>query len=201
MKLLAIISADVEIIDLARDCGFTVVGVFDPNSAAPCLGLPVLGSDDRWAEVRKDRPGIQAALALDPPRLREKAAAHYGFDHLVSLIAADAYVASSARIGPGCLLQRGVKIMSNAAVGAACKINVNATVHHDSSVGDYCTLAPGALLLGGVRVEERVFIGAAAVILPKIRIGRDATIGAGAVVVKDVLPGITVAGVPARELK
>ena len=44
-------------------------------------------------------------------------------------------------------------------------------------------------------------IGSGAVILGGIRIGRDALIGAGAVVTRDVAPGETVAGVPARLLR
>lgn len=48
---------------------------------------------------------------------------------------------------------------------------------------------------------KRCFIGAGAIILGPIRIGDDAKIGAGALVLKDVAPGTTVVGVPAREVK
>jgi UDP-3-O-[3-hydroxymyristoyl] glucosamine N-acyltransferase len=40
---------------------------------------------------------------------------------------------------------------------------------------------------------------AGATILPRIAIGADAVVAAGAVVVRDVPPGATVMGVPARE--
>lgn len=48
------------------------------------------------------------------------------------------------------------------------------------------------------RIENGVSIGAGAIILPGIAIGQGATIGAGAVVTKDIPPGVTVVGNPAR---
>ncbi|HAU37771.1 MAG TPA: N-acetyltransferase [Phycisphaerales bacterium] len=50
-------------------------------------------------------------------------------------------------------------------------------------------------------VEDDVSIGSGAIILCGIRLGAGCSIGAGAVVTKDVAPGETVCGVPARVLK
>ncbi len=47
-------------------------------------------------------------------------------------------------------------------------------------------------------VERGASIGSGAVILGGVRIGARALVGAGAVVTRDVSPGETVAGVPAR---
>jgi acetyltransferase-like isoleucine patch superfamily enzyme len=47
-------------------------------------------------------------------------------------------------------------------------------------------------------IEDGVSIGGGAVILPGIRIGAGAMVGAGAVVTKDVPPGATVVGNPAK---
>lgn len=50
------------------------------------------------------------------------------------------------------------------------------------------------------RIGEEVFIGAGARIIGDIEVGDRAKIGANAVVVKDVAPGSSVGGVPAREI-
>ena len=49
-----------------------------------------------------------------------------------------------------------------------------------------------------VRIGANVWIGGGAIILPGITIGDNAIIGAGSVVTRDVLPGSTVVGNPAR---
>jgi maltose O-acetyltransferase len=51
-----------------------------------------------------------------------------------------------------------------------------------------------------VTIGRNVWIGGGALILPGVTVGDDAIIGAGAVVTRDVAPGATVAGTPARPL-
>lgn len=52
-----------------------------------------------------------------------------------------------------------------------------------------------------VTIGRNVWIGASAMILPGISVGDDAIVGAGSVVTRDVPPGATIAGNPARVLK
>jgi maltose O-acetyltransferase len=51
-----------------------------------------------------------------------------------------------------------------------------------------------------IRLGANVWIGGGAIILPGVTVGDDAIIGAGAVVTKDVAPGTTVGGNPARPI-
>jgi maltose O-acetyltransferase len=51
-----------------------------------------------------------------------------------------------------------------------------------------------------VTVGANVWIGGGALLMPGVTIGDDAVIGAGAVVTRDVAPGATVVGNPARPL-
>lgn len=50
-----------------------------------------------------------------------------------------------------------------------------------------------------VVIGKNVWIGGGAIILPGVTLGDDAVIGAGSVVTRDVAPGATVMGNPARE--
>ena len=52
-----------------------------------------------------------------------------------------------------------------------------------------------------VRIGPFAWIGGGAIILPGVTVGEDAVIGAGSVVTRDVPPGTTVAGNPARKLR
>ena len=76
--------------------------------------------------------------------------------------------------------------------GGAGSVNYE-TLHH--------FLSPGVHVSGRVTIGEDVFIGTGAVIVERLTIGKGAIIGAGAVVTKNVEPGVTAVGVPARPLE
>ena len=112
-----------------------------------------------------------------------------------------AVVEGSAAVGAGTYLAPFVVVMPNAVVGRNVVVCTHASIDHDCVVGDHAYISPGVNLAGGVRVGESVFLGTNATVLPQLEIGAHATIGAGAVVTRNVAPGATVAGVPARGMK
>ena len=74
------------------------------------------------------------------------------------------------------------------------------TVIRDS---DHARPRGSALHLGhhqssAIKIGNDVWLGAHATVLRGVQVGDGATVGAGAVVTRDVLPGTTVTGVPAR---
>ncbi len=77
-------------------------------------------------------------------------------------------------------------------------------VNLDVRVGASCRIHQG-VTLGSLRgrsptIGDRVMIGANACVLGGVTVGDDVAIGAGAVVLHDVQDGVTVAGVPARQV-
>ncbi len=65
---------------------------------------------------------------------------------------------------------------------------------------DPAARAEGLELGRPIRIGRDVWIGGGALVLPGVTVGDGATIGAGAVVTRDVPPGVTVVGNPARQM-
>jgi UDP-2-acetamido-3-amino-2,3-dideoxy-glucuronate N-acetyltransferase len=126
-------------------------------------------------------------------------------------------IGDNTRIGPF------VEIQGGAVVGANCKVQSHAficdgvEIHDEVFVGHgvlfindkrpHATTADGELQTGAdwellhTVVERRATLGSGAVVMGGVRIGEGALVGAGAVVTRDVAPGETVAGSPARPLR
>ncbi len=105
-----------------------------------------------------------------------------------------------------CGFERGVVICAgvigtvNLVFSEFSMLNLSCTVGHEAEIGAYAALNPTVNLSGGVVLGREVLVGTGAQILQYVRIGDGASIGAGAVVTKNVSPGITVVGIPARPL-
>jgi len=115
-------------------------------------------------------------------------------------IAPQAFVDPNAKLGIGVVLTPHCAILPNATIGNNCHLCVACTVDHDSILGEGVYLSPGVNLAGAVVIDEGAFVGTNATVGPGVHIGAWAKVGAGAVVLRDVAPGDTVAGVPARSL-
>ncbi len=141
-------------------------------------------------------------VAIGDPELRagiDRRCAGLGL-HSPVLVHPAATVGSDVKLGPGSVLMAGARITTNVRTGRSLQLNVNASVSHDVRIGDYVTISPGCSVNGNVQLGDSVFLGTGSVVIPGIKIGANVMVGAGAVVIRDVLPGVTAVGVPAKPL-
>lgn len=103
-------------------------------------------------------------------------------------------------LGAGTVVCAGVRLTTNIVVGRHVHLNLNVTVGHDTTIGDHVSINPLASISGDCHLEDGVLVGVAGVVLNGLRVGADATVGGSACAVRDVAPGTTVVGVPAKPL-
>lgn len=171
-------------------------------------GLRINGYEVRGLEeAREAFPDAGMVVAVGDPQLRKRLsqrAADAGFQ-FVTLVAPTARFSRWITIGEGTIICAGATLTTNVRVGRHVQVNLACTVGHDVVLEDFATLLPGAHVSGRVHIGEGAVLGTGASIIngtsdKPLMIGEDAVIGAGSCVTRDVAPGETVFGVPARAI-
>ena len=108
-------------------------------------------------------------------------------------------IGDDVEIGAGTCIDRGA--LGDTIIGEGTKIDNLVHVAHNVNIGRNCLIIALTCLGGGVIIEDGAYVGIGASIRNQIKIGEKAFIGMGATVVKDVDPGVTVIGNPARPMK
>jgi sugar O-acyltransferase (sialic acid O-acetyltransferase NeuD family) len=181
-----------------------LVFVDDNPSNAVVNGQRVLSYDEFLREEAGEK---YAVLAIANSSARERLAERCLKDGVLewSVAADNTLVMDDVEIGGGAILCPFVTLTSNIRIGRHFHANLYSYVEHDCVIGDFVTFAPGVKCNGNIHIHDHAYIGSGAIIRQgkpgkPLVIGRGAVVGMGAVVTRDVPPGITVVGNPARTL-
>jgi serine O-acetyltransferase len=102
-----------------------------------------------------------------------------------------------AKIGKGFFIDHGMGVV----IGETSEIGDGVTLYHGVTLGGIAPSVNAHSQVGQKRhptLRDGAVIGSGAQVLGPVTIGEGACVGANAVVVKDVPPGVTVVGIPAR---
>lgn len=100
-------------------------------------------------------------------------------------------------IGANCTIHRGT--LADTVIEDDAKVDSQVYVAHNCVVRRGALLIANCVLSGGVEIGERAWVAPNATIREHLTVGQDAVVALAANVVKNVRPGVTVVGSPARE--
>ena len=205
MKRLAVLGASGHgkvIADLAEVVGWDEVVFFDDAwpEVAQNERWPVIGNSQSLLDQLNCYAGVVVAIGNNHIRADKL---HWLVENgapLVSLIHPSAVISRYASLGAGCVVMAGVVVNADTKIADGVILNTGCSVDHDCEIDACSHISPGARLAGGVRLGAQSWVGIGACVKQLIRIGQQVVVGAGAAVIADLPDGITVVGVPARQI-
>ena len=122
-----------------------------------------------------------------------------GFE-MLSIVHPKALIDTEVVYGDNVIIEMGTAIHTHSTIGNNVFLGGDAMIGHHNTIGNHVLVGGNVSFGGAVIVEDYVSIGVGASIKPGVRLGKGCTVGVGAAVVKDVAPGTTVVGVPAKPI-
>ncbi len=175
--------------------------VDDSATESTMNGYPVL----KYADWLMKEGSKFITIAIADSYVREKLEKKCINDNvkIMGLTSKSSETYDDVTIYEGGILCANTVLTSNIKIGKSFHANIYSYVAHDCVIGDYVTFAPAVKCNGNVTIEDHAYIGTGAIIKQgkpgqPLVIGKGAIVGMGAVVTKNVAPGTTVVGNPAK---
>ena len=190
------------VISYHDDLEIAAYGDDDPQKTADNIdGTPVFGQKDllNFAEQNNIKLAI-TAIGNNTVRAENfNLLKNTGFQ-MISIVHPQALIDTKVSYGDNVIIEMGTAIHTNSKIGNNVFLGGEALIGHHNIIGNHVLVGGNVSFGGSVVVEDYVSLGVGASIKPGIRLGKGSVIGVGAAVIKDVEPGTTVVGVPAKPI-
>ncbi|MDO5682397.1 MAG: NeuD/PglB/VioB family sugar acetyltransferase [Propionibacteriaceae bacterium] len=184
--------------EFRRSLDIDTVGFIDDNPAPDLIRGPRFGGISDFVP----EPGDLGLCALGRTAVRKKVVASLeerGL-HFPAFVDDRAMVGASVELADGVVICARTFITADVTIGRHTQINSGCSIGHDVTIGEFVTMSSGIHLTGGVTVESEAWLATGVIVIPGRTIGAGAMAGAGSVVIRNVKPGTTVFGNPAKKL-
>ena len=184
------------------DLEIPAYGDDNPQKTADNIdGTPVFGQKDllNFAEQNNIKLAITAIGNNTIRAEKFNLLKNTGFQ-MISIVHPQALIDTKVSYGDNVIIEMGTAIHTNSKIGNNVFLGGEALIGHHNIIGDHVLVGGNVSFGGSVIVEDYVSLGVGASIKPGVRLGKGSVIGVGAAVIKDVEPGTTVVGVPAKPI-
>jgi sugar O-acyltransferase (sialic acid O-acetyltransferase NeuD family) len=178
----------------ARNLPYRIEGFLDDTQRGP----EVLGPIQGHSPVAAEKVLHLVCLGDGRPRQQLRTKLEARGAHFATLVFPEVTSASTLSCSKNSIFMGACSISHNVSMGNDVLVQGFAIIGHDVEVGDGCTISNHAFVGGNARLEPFCTIHPHAVVLPNVVVGKGAVVGAGTVAIKNVPPGATVFGVPAK---
>lgn len=163
-------------------------------------GYECLGPINYLKELNKNHHACAVIANQDVDTRKKFVDMFPDFDDWETLIHPSVNISDTSSLGKGCVICANGNISCNTTIGDFCLFNISVTMGHDCVIGNYVSIMSGSCVSGHVMVGDSAYLATNCTIVPGMKVGEHAKVGAGSVVIRNVKPGITVMGVPAKAL-
>ena len=184
---------------------FNIIGIIDPKKIERKNvenSVKKIKHYFNLKSVNFNKNNTFAIIAIGNVSLREKCRIEIKKNRikLFTLIHPTSYVATSSKIGQGCILAPFSLIAPKVNLEENVLINSYASINHHSFVGKSSVISPYATLNGQSYCGKMSLLGTNSVLMPKAKLGNYCTLGAGSILYNKTEHKCTFIGNPARKI-
>lgn len=181
---------DVEIVFIDRDP--TKIG-------KTFVGKPIVGSVEYLLSLKESlHVVIGAAFPSIKKRVFNKLSTNKNIS-FPSLIAKNAWISQNVKIGMGVIVYPHCSVNYGCVLDDFSILNMNCALGHGCHIGQFTSLAPGVNLGGNTIIGHSTEMGIGSSTKQSVRIGDNVQVGGQAMIVNEIISGVRVKGVPAKE--